>query len=362
MADPVNMGTHLDIARDIELGKASALTRLRPAKIRFYLRVMQQQGFSSEQVLSGTGITPRQLADQHYLVEISKYIRVISNINALSGSTSLAFRLGEQLTLGDLGILGYCVMTCDNTDEATWLWHQYNPVFFGSLIGISIRKVGNQMLVTYVPYSNIREDLLKFLVEEKICCDMALQRLIGIERFPVENLSLTYAEPDNAQCYRKLIPCPIQFSANLSTMMLWDNALAIPLQGHDSETHTHCLKLLKDVFESVNAGASLSHKVRHILHENLHQQLSVSQVAERLHCTGRTLNRRLQKEGLNFTDLNVITRLEAIRNLLATTNLESKALADRVGFSDVHSLRRFFKSHTGKTIQQFRTETTGSSD
>jgi AraC-like DNA-binding protein len=190
---------------------------------------------------------------------------------------------------------------------------------------------------------------------------MALQRLIGIESFPVENLSLTYAEPDNVQRYHELIPCPIQFSASRGTMLLWDNALAIPLQGHDAETHTHCLKLLKDVFESVKAGSSLSHKVRDILYENLHQQLSVSQVAERLHCTARTLNRRLQKEGLNFTDLNVTTRLEAIRNLLATTNLESKALADRVGFADVHSLRRFFKSHTGKTIQQFRSETTGRS-
>jgi hypothetical protein len=131
IANTVNLGTQWDIDpdvdRDIELGKASALTRLRPAKIRFYLRVMQQQGFNHQQVLRGTGIDPRHLADQHYLVEISKYIRIISNINALCGSASLAFRLGEQLTLGDLGLLGYCVMTSDNTDEATWLWHQYNP-------------------------------------------------------------------------------------------------------------------------------------------------------------------------------------------------------------------------------------------
>ena len=333
------------------------LTRLRPAKINFYLRYMGQQGFTSEQVLEGTGITPRHLADHHYLVEISRYIRIISNINRLSRSPSLAFELGEHLLLGDLGILGYSVMSCDNTDEATRLWHQYNPVFFGNLIEMSFQKVGEQQLLTYMPYPDIREELLQFLIEEKICYDMALQRLIGLAEFPLEHLALSYSAPAHAQRYTDLIHCPIEFSAGRNTMLLWDNALALPLQGADAETHEHCLKLLNNVFASVNAGATFSHKVKAILHENMQRRPSIAEVADRLHCTGRTLNRTLAKEGVNFTDLTVATRIETIRNLLATTRLESKEIADRIGFADVRSLRRFFKTHTGKTIQQFRRET-----
>jgi hypothetical protein len=160
-----------------------ALKRLRPAKINFYLRFMQGRGFSAAQVLEGTGISPHQLADPHYLVEISDYIRIIANIRRLANSPSLAFALGEQLTLGDLGILGYCVMSCDNTDEATKLWHEYNPVFFGNLIEVMFEKTGNQMLLTHIPLNGIRADLLQFLIEEKICYDMALQRLIGLDKF-----------------------------------------------------------------------------------------------------------------------------------------------------------------------------------
>jgi AraC-like DNA-binding protein len=101
----------------------------------------------------------------------------------------------------------------------------------------------------------------------------------------------------------------------------------------------------------------MSHKVKAILHERLHQPPGIDEVAGQLFCTGRTLNRKLAREGVNFSDLCIATRLEAIRNLLATTNLESKEIADRIGFSDLRSLRRFFKAHTGKTIQQFRQET-----
>lgn len=339
--------------------QTTSLRRLRPAKINFYLKYMQLQGFGSEQVLAGTGLQARQLADPHCLVEISPYIRIIANINRLSRSPSLAFSLGEHLTLGDLGILGYSAMSCSDTDQAIRLWHRYNPVFFGNLIEMAFEQVGNKLLLSYLPYADIRADLLQFLIEEKIAYDMALQRLVGIDKFPVEHLMLTYPQPAHLSCYTRLMDCPIEFSAARSTMRLWDHATAIPLRGHDAETHEHCFRLLDDVFNSVNAGSTISHKVRAILHDHLRTPLGIDAVAERLHCTARTLNRRLEKEALNFTDISIATRLEAIRNLLATTTLEGKEIAVRVGFSDVRSLRRFFRTHTDKTLQQFRVETTG---
>jgi AraC-like DNA-binding protein len=356
MANPVRMRTNQD---DYSRPATGELTRLRPAKINFYLKVMLQQGYSGEQVLAGTGIGLQDLADPLYLVEISKYIRIISNINRLSGSASLAFTLGEQLTLGDLGILGYSVMTSETSDEATRLWHQYNPVFFGNLIAMDFAHVGDQLLLTYLPYPHIRSELLQFLIEEKIGCDMALQRLIGIRKFPVERLALTYAEPAHLHRYRELMDCPIRFSAVRSTMLLTANAMSIPLRGHDPETHQICLKHLTDVFNSVKAGSMVSHKVRAILYQNLHRHLSIADVAEGLHCTARTLNRKLETEALNFSDVNIAIRLEAIQNLLATTDLDNRQIAHRVGFSEERSLRRFFKAHIGRTIQQFRKETLG---
>jgi AraC-like DNA-binding protein len=230
-------------------------------------------------------------------------------------------------------------------------------VFFGNLIEVMFEKTGNQMRLTHIPLNGIRADLLQFLIEEKICYDMALQRLIGLDKFPLEHLALTYSEPAHREFYGRLITCPIVFSAARNTMLLWDNALALPLHGRDPETHGHCIKLLKDVFASVNAGSSLSHKVKAMLYENLDRNLHINDVAKALNCTSRTLNRTLAKGEENFRNLHVAARLETIKNLLATTDLESKEIAAHIGFSDVRSLRRFFKTQTGRTIKQFRTET-----
>lgn len=373
MANPVILGTEQDNAwlaersRDVPDAMRirtftrlqGPLVRLRPTKVNFYLKVARRLGFDSDQVLAGTDITAADLANPRYLVEVAKYVRIVSNMHRLSESPSLAFTLGEHLTLGDLGILGYSVMTCETSDEATRLWLQYIPVLFANLIEFGFENVGDQLLLTYLPYADIRGELLQFLIEEKICCEMALQRLIGIPEFPIERLTLTYPEPAHIDRYRALIKCPVEFSAPRSTMLLSRNALNIPLQGHDPETHRHCLKLLTDVYNSVNAGSALSHEVKAILHQNLQHQLTIDDVAGRLHCTSRTLNRKLEKESLNFSQLYVATRLEAIENMLATTDLEACPIAHRVGFSDVRSLRRFFKAHTGKTIQQFRADALG---
>jgi AraC-like DNA-binding protein len=373
MANPVILRTEQDIAWSPECDphtrdamrmrtfahRQGPLVRLRPTKVSFYLKVARRLGFDSDQVLAGTGITAADLADPRYLVEVAKYVRIVSNMHRLSESPALAFTLGDHLTLGDLGILGYSVMTSETSDEATRLWLQYIPVFFGNLVELAFDSVGDQLLLTYLPYADIRGELLQFLIEEKICCEMALQRLIGMPEYPIERLTLTYPEPAHIDRYRALIKRAIEFSAPRNTVLLSSNALRIPLQGHDPETHRHCLKLLTDVNNSVNAGSTLSHEVKAILHRNLQHQLTIDDVAGQLHCTARTLNRKLEKESLNFSQLYVATRLEAIENMLATTNLETCQIADRVGFSDVRSLRRFFKTHTGKTIQQFRADALG---
>lgn len=332
------------------------LTQLRPAKINFYLRYMAGRGFSGARVLAGSGVSARELADRHALIEVSRYIRIVSNIHRLCGSPALAFDLGEALTLGDLGLLGYAVMSCQGTEEATRLWHRYNPVFFGNLVEMDFQRSGERWLLSYVPHPDIREDLLQFLIEEKIACDLALQRLIGLPEFPMERLSLAYPEPAHVARYRERIRCPIRFRALRNALLLRDNALDLPLQGGDPETHEHCLGMLNEVYHRVSARSTLSGKLRALLHADLQRAPRLEDLAATMHCTSRTLNRRLAKEGVNFSALLVATRLEAIKNLLATTRLENKLIAERVGFADVRSLRRFFGAQTGSTLQGFRAE------
>lgn len=318
---------------------------------------MARRGYSSVDVLSGTGLSEADLRQPGCLVEIPHHIRIIHNIYRLSESPALAFSLADELTLGDLGILGYSVMTCEDTDEATKLWHQYNPVFFGNLIETSFKQVGDQLLLTCIPYPDIRENLLQFLIEEKLCYDLALQRLIGLSEFPLAKLTLSYAEPAHTVEYFQRLQCPIEFSANQNSLLLQPNAMTLPLQGGDVETHQCCLLQLERSIEQIDANSTLAQQITSELFASAPSLPGVEDVAANLRYTSRTLHRRLREEGVSFSGLSTATRLQIIKNLLATTDLKSVEIAGRVGFSDVRSLRRFFKQHTGHTLRQFRLNT-----
>jgi transcriptional regulator GlxA family with amidase domain len=84
----------------------------------------------------------------------------------------------------------------------------------------------------------------------------------------------------------------------------------------------------------------------------------ITDIACALLYTPLTINRILAKEGQKFRMLSIAIRLEAIQDMLATTNLRAQEIAERMGFTDVRSLRRFFKAKTGKTLAELRTETT----
>ncbi len=66
--------------------------------------------------------------------------------------------------------------------------------------------------------------------------------------------------------------------------------------GTRSRTHSHCLRLLKDLWNSVNAGSAMSHKVKAILYENAHRPMTIDEMAAKLFLsslpsTGRWLKR-----------------------------------------------------------------------
>ena len=97
--------------------------------------------------------------------------------------------------------------------------------------------------------------------------------------------------------------------------------------------------------------------LRAILQEKMRANPGIIDISSALLYTPRTLNRLLAKEEQNFQKLSVAVRLEAIQDMLATTDIGANEIAVRVGFTDVRSLRRFFKAQTGKTLAVFRTET-----
>jgi AraC-like DNA-binding protein len=90
------------------------------------------------------------------------------------------------------------------------------------------------------------------------------------------------------------------------------------------------------------------------IEEALGSGASAEDIAARLHMSKRTLQRRLQEEGLSYQELVDRVRAEQARSLVGDEGLELADVAFRLGFSDVSSFSRSFRRWTGVSPGRYR--------
>jgi len=81
---------------------------------------------------------------------------------------------------------------------------------------------------------------------------------------------------------------------------------------------------------------------------------SQQQIAEALHVSNRTLQRKLKEEGTSFMDLLQDTRLQLAQKYLRTPNRSVVETASLLGFSEPSTFSRAFKRWTGMAPADFR--------
>jgi len=333
-----------------------AFSSIRPTKLLFYLRCMEKFGYRESSVLDGTGLNREKLCDPYLLIEVSDYIRVVSNMLRLTGCQQLPFRLGRELAPGDLGILGHAVSSCSNTEEGLNLWRQYNWFFFGNLFYSSESVEGGKKLYEYNPRVKLLPHLIQFFIEEKINVDFTLFKKFNNCQVECRYYGLTYPAPPHKKLYEEVIGVPATFNVERIRYMVDLNreVMTKPFHWADWETARVCKTYLEEMTTVASSHTTLSAKTRHVIRENLPRVLTVDEMAENFNCSARTFCRYLAAEGVRYQDLIASVRMETAKNYLSTTSISVDKIADYLGFSDTGSLRRSFKAWTGATISEYK--------
>jgi transcriptional regulator GlxA family with amidase domain len=94
--------------------------------------------------------------------------------------------------------------------------------------------------------------------------------------------------------------------------------------------------------------------------ENLAQAITIAELAERLQCSSRTLNRRFRRAtGQTPSHYLRSQRLNAATELLRATNLSVGEVAWQVGLHDVSYFTSIFRQHTGLTPAKYQRSVRG---
>lgn len=98
-------------------------------------------------------------------------------------------------------------------------------------------------------------------------------------------------------------------------------------------------------------------KVQEFIEDNYHLSLKVSELADMVNTTTRTLNRQFQ-QWVNMRPIEYIQtiRVEQAKRLLESGHKHIQTLALNVGYEDAASFAKLFKKSTGFTPAQYKTK------
>ena len=279
---------------------------------------------------------------------------------ARSGKPTLGLSRELALTYGKLGVVGHAMMAC--------------PTLLAALqqLARSMDVVSNAATFALTPDADGHWFELGHLGGERPVIQLQNPSIVSIpnstrclgtgRELQARTVEFVYPAPDDATAHLEVFGCPVRFGATANRALLRTCDLELPLSARDPDMATLHARLVEAELERLD-GAPTSHQVRKVLAQRLAQaEPRRKEVAQALHISDRTLQRRLQAEGTSFQQLLDETRRELAQQYLRRPRHSLRHVADLLGFEDQGNLFRACKRWFGESPATYRARFSGGAE
>jgi AraC-like DNA-binding protein len=155
--------------------------------------------------------------------------------------------------------------------------------------------------------------------------------------------------------HKDYFAAPVVFSAGRNALVLDAADLDRPFAGHNPELLAILTPALSMALDEIDAQSSLPEQVKIVLKRRLASgKPELSDMAEALGLSERTLQRRIAEAGTSFRQLLEDARQELGRDMLASGINGTDEIAYLLGYQDTSSFYRAFREWEGVTPSQWR--------
>ncbi len=310
------------------------------------LQLLEPMGMSREQLLEGTGI-PHADSQMALNLNASQLDTACTNALLFSKDSQLGLKFGSQISIASQGIFGYALMTSATIGDALNLLVRYNRVILPS-IGVQMQRHDDQ-LELWVKAAHLPQDLQRFYTEVLYAAIINSGGILLGRQTAIINLQLAYTAPANLVDYHAIFGTEVRFKAQRSAMFFdyasLDSAISTSNPIARDIFKRECDRLIsRDA-----SGGMVSERVQQILLQTGSEFPTSAKVAQLLHMSESTLQRRLAREGNRFQALLDQVRYRLAGEYLKGTDLPVSEIACLLGFSDAANFRRSFRRWSGTT-------------
>lgn len=155
-------------------------------------------------------------------------------------------------------------------------------------------------------------------------------------------MTFTYPEPESRAEYDRIFNCPVHFGYKNNSMTLDMHMASLPVRMVNPSLLEHFEKYAQDFLAQMDRDdATIQAVTKIILIWLYNESLSIEKVAREMSISVRTLQKRLEVEGVIFSDLLRDIRQRLAKNYLRVTTRWNKSLTCWGSLSRV-----FFVNHS----------------
>lgn len=273
----------------------------------------------------------------------------------LSGNGGLGLQLGIQRSLATLDQLGYLMMSSRTLREASHAglrYQNYPGRFSGRSLVTSFSEIEGQGCYQV----QVRDDLgpLRLLaVEDVLGSIVASCRWVLGRSLPITRLRCDFPAPPHAGQYHTVFACPIQFDAP-ATQLFFDAAVLDQPLPHASPQSAALYASLCERRSIELSRGDVAARVSQLIVEHIVEPPDLAAAANALHCSPRTLSRKLLAQGWQYQQLVDQVREIHARRALSDSTQSITRIAQQLGYADNSGFFRAFKKWTGLSPSAFR--------
>ncbi len=303
-------------------------------------------------MLHSLGLNPQTVKAPDSYIPIETYLQIQEAAVRLTNDPYFGLHMGEFAEAGSWSILGYMMMNCKTLGEAFEKSGRYARII-GNLITTKVKLQLNRLKIDFFTPPHAPK-MTRHCYESTFSSTVRMARtLTGVWLNPVE-VRFIYPAPQSTAEYERIFCCPVFFEQKQNSMTIDWKMVNTPVLMANPGLLAYFERYAQDFLAAMERQNEYTRAVTKIILSHLDdEKLTIEKVAKELAVSVRTLQKRLEEEGVIFSEL-----LKEIRQRLAKKYLAENYSVEQItyllGFSEPSVFRKAFKKWSGVTPKEYR--------
>jgi len=321
--------------------------------VRLLWRILERRGIDPDPLFKEVGLDPAMLNNPRSRYPVDLMRLACTRASEMLDDPGAGLAAAEVWQPTDFHALGIAFLASTTLRNALDRLVRYSAMVNNLLSFSVVERVDQVILSRSTEYIDIGEPATLEDAHWAIILDMC-RHAYGADLDPLE---VTFLHPDPGSAMGKFygfFRCPMRFGEPVSSMIFSAEVLDRPLPASNRELAHAQDRVLSEFVGKLQRDDIVSRTKSAISDYLPSDNFTSKVVADALHMSPRSLQRKLAAENTTFSNLVEAVRQELAESYLADGSFTLTEISYLLGFSAQPAFSRAFKRWKGLTPQEFR--------